>query len=84
MYDKEIVALEETNVHTIKKLASSITSFSSFVSDEHYIMGEIVRRTTLNAVREQATVFLVGKNYHARCRIDFDMYYTLVTVIGSE
>ena len=47
-------------------------------------MGEIVRRTTLNAVGDHATAFSVGKNYHSRCHIDFDMYYTLATVIDGE
>ena len=43
-------------------------------------MGEIVRRTTtLNAVGEHATAFLVGMNYHSCCPIDFDIYY-----VGSE
>ena len=48
-------------------------------------MGEIMRRTTLvNSIGEHATTFSIRKNYHSRCHIDFDMYYTLATVVGGE
>ena len=47
-------------------------------------MSEIVRRTTLNAVGKHATTFLTRKNYYSQCHIDFDLYYTLAIVVGSE
>ena len=43
-----------------------------------------MKRFTLNAVGEHVTAFSIEKNYHSRCSIDFDMYYTLATVVGGN
>ena len=47
-------------------------------------MKQIADRMTLNSIGDQATTFSIGVDYHSRCHIDHDMYYTLATVIGSK
>ena len=47
-------------------------------------MKQVVDTTTLNAIGNQAISFSIGVNYHSRCHIDNDMYYTLATVIAPK
>ena len=53
-------------------------------SPEQHIMNEIVNNLTPGAIAHQATAFLIGVNYHSRCHIDVDMFYTLATVIAPK
>mmetsp|Transcript_20390 Transcript_20390/g.41724 ORF Transcript_20390/g.41724 Transcript_20390/m.41724 type:complete len:113 (-) Transcript_20390:28-366(-) len=45
-------------------------------------MMKIVQETAFNVIGTHAPAFSVGKNYHSRCHIDHDMYFTMATVIS--
>ena len=47
-------------------------------------MMKIVQETTLDVIGKHAPTFSVDKNYHSRCHIDHDMYFTMATVISHS
>ena len=55
-----------------------------FVDREFSVVKQVVDRTTLNSIGDQATAFSIGVNYHSRCHTNDDMYYTLATVIALK
>ena len=62
----------------------SFNQVTKFIGREFSIMKQIVDRTALSSIGDQATTFSIGVNYHSRCHIDNDMYYTLSTVIALK
>ena len=76
--------LENQAVDIVQHIQSSLNHVTRFVGREYSVMEEIVGRTTLNTVGHQATAFSIGVNYHSRCHIDNDMYFTLATVVAPK
>ena len=76
--------LEKTAVDIVQHMQVSLNSVTTFIGKECSIMKQIVDRTTLNSIGDQATTFSIGVNYHSRCHINHDMYYTLATVCGPK
>jgi len=52
--------------------------------DDLSVMEQIVQGTSLKAMGSTAIVFSIGRDYHSKCHIDIDMFYTLATVIGPD
>ena len=65
-------------------MQSSLNHVTRFVGREFSVMKQIVHRTKLNTIGHQATAFSIGVNYHSRCHINNDMYYTLATVVAPK
>ena len=90
MYSKKHVLphykakLEKTAVDIVQHMQVSFNSVTRFIAKEYSIMKQIVDRTALNSIGDQATTFSIGVNYHSRCHNDHDMYYTLATVCGPK
>ena len=76
--------MEERCVKDLNKLHLMTEPFRPFVRTEYSVMKQVIGRTCLNKVGGQATAFSIGKNYHSRCHIDSDMYYTMLTVCGPS
>eukprot|EP00536_Pseudo-nitzschia_multiseries_P011441 jgi/Psemu1/28894/gm1.28894_g len=55
-----------------------------FVDNEMDVLSQILTRTQLNAIGQQALAFSIGRNYHYRCHVDDDMYYTRLAVIAPS
>ena len=76
--------MEERCAKVLNKLHLMTEPFRPFVRTEYSVMKQVLGRTCLNKVGGQATAFSIGKNYHSRCHIDSDMYYTMLTVCGPS
>ena len=76
--------MEERCVKVLNKLHLMTEPFRPFVRTEYSVTKQILNRTCLNEVGGQATAFSIGKNYHSRCHIDSNMYYTMLTVCGPS
>lgn len=74
--------LEETTVEIVKHMHHSLIDVEPFVAKEMDVLSQILSRTKLNAIGQQALAFSIGRNYHSRCHVDDDMYYTRLTVIA--
>eukprot|EP00536_Pseudo-nitzschia_multiseries_P017003 jgi/Psemu1/48898/gm1.48898_g len=74
--------LEQKALHIVKEMQLCLTPMSKFVNLETTVMNEVFRRTTLNAIGHHATAFSFGKDYHSKCHIDADMFYTCLIVIA--
>ena len=74
--------LEETTVEIVKHMHHSLIDVEPFVAEEMDVLSQILSRTKLNAIGQQALAFSIGRNYHSRCHVDDDMYYTRLTVIA--
>eukprot|EP00536_Pseudo-nitzschia_multiseries_P019034 jgi/Psemu1/58595/gm1.58595_g len=74
--------LKETAVHIVKKMQHTLSPLADFVNLETAMMTEVVCRTTLNSIGDHATAFSIGKDYHSKCHINQDMFYTRLTVIA--
>ena len=82
--DETITELETTTVNLVKHLQLTLAHIQRFIEQGLSIMEQIVHRTSLSLIREYATAFSIGKDYHSRCHVDLDMYYTLATVVAPE
>ena len=80
----QIDLLEETVFHIVNHLQLSMNHITKYIDCEQHVMNEIVNNLTLEVIGCQATAFLIGVNYHSRCHIDVDMFYTLATVIAPK
>eukprot|EP00536_Pseudo-nitzschia_multiseries_P005659 jgi/Psemu1/13073/gm1.13073_g len=76
------VLLEETALHIVKEMQLCLIPLAKFVNLETTAMNEVVCRTTLKSIGHHATAFSIGKDYHSKCHIDQDMFYTRLTVIA--
>ena len=76
--------LGNTAVDIVQHMQVSLNSVTGFIGKENSVMKQIVDRTTLNSIGDQATAFSIGVNYHSRCHIDHDMYCTLAMVCGPK
>ena len=74
--------LEETTVEIVKHMHHSLIDVEPFVAEEMDVLSQILSRTKLNAIGQQALAFSIGRNYHSRCHVDDDMHYTRLTVIA--
>ena len=64
--------------------AAKYESYQKNTRQDQDIMNEIVKYLTLEAIGRQATAFSIGFNYHSRCHVDVNMFYTLATVIAPK
>ena len=71
-------------IHIVNHLQLSMNHITKYIDREQHVMNEIVKNLPLEAIRRQATAFSIGVNYHSRCHIDVDMFYTLATVIAQK
>ena len=57
-----------------------------FIWEEMSIMQQVVHQSNLNVKGDLAMVlaFLIGLGYHSHVHINFDIHYTLLTVLGPE
>ena len=78
------VQLKKNALHIVRHLQLGLNQVTRFVQREFSVMKQVVDRTTLNSIGDQATAFSIGVNYHSRCHTDNDMYYTLATVMAPK
>eukprot|EP00536_Pseudo-nitzschia_multiseries_P018068 jgi/Psemu1/53987/gm1.53987_g len=76
--------LEQKALHIVKEMQLCLSPMSKFVNLETTVMNEVVSRTTLNAIGHHAAAFSIGKDYHSKCHINADMFYTRLTVIAPR
>eukprot|EP00536_Pseudo-nitzschia_multiseries_P009083 jgi/Psemu1/306293/fgenesh1_kg.246_\ len=57
--------LKETIVKIVKHMHHSLTDVEPFVEAEMDVLSQILSRTKLNAIGQQALAFLIGHNYHS-------------------
>eukprot|EP00536_Pseudo-nitzschia_multiseries_P003318 jgi/Psemu1/7485/gm1.7485_g len=76
--------LELTALHIVKEMQLCLSPMAKFVNLEMTVMNEVVSRTTLNAIDHHTTAFSIGKDYHSKCHIDANMFYTRLTVIAPK
>eukprot|EP00536_Pseudo-nitzschia_multiseries_P011316 jgi/Psemu1/308067/fgenesh1_kg.378_\ len=57
--------LEETTVEIVKHMHHSLTDVEPFVEDEMDVLSQILSRTKLNAIGQQAIAFSISCNYHS-------------------
>eukprot|EP00536_Pseudo-nitzschia_multiseries_P011770 jgi/Psemu1/29890/gm1.29890_g len=76
--------LEQKALHIVKETQLCLSPMPKFVNLETTVMNEVVSHTTLNAIGHHATAFFIGKDYHSKCHIDADMFYTRLTVIAPK
>ena len=68
--------------HIVNHLQLSMNHITNYICRKQHDMNEIVDNLTLEVIGRQAAAFSIGVNYHSRCHIDVDMFYTLATVIA--
>eukprot|EP00536_Pseudo-nitzschia_multiseries_P013982 jgi/Psemu1/310451/fgenesh1_kg.639_\ len=56
--------LEEITVGIVKHMHHSLTAVESFVENEMDVLSQILTRTQLNAIGQQALAISIGRNYH--------------------
>eukprot|EP00536_Pseudo-nitzschia_multiseries_P017256 jgi/Psemu1/50050/gm1.50050_g len=74
--------LELTALHIVKEMQLCLSPLAKFVNLETTVMNEVVSCTTLNSIGHHKTAFSIGKDYHSKCHINADMFYTHLTVIA--
>mmetsp|Transcript_603 Transcript_603/g.1106 ORF Transcript_603/g.1106 Transcript_603/m.1106 type:complete len:105 (+) Transcript_603:1167-1481(+) len=52
--------------------------------DDLSVMEQIVQGTSLKAMGSIAIAFSIGRDYHSKCHINIDMFYTLTTEVGPD
>ena len=80
----QIDKLKKNVFHIVKHLQLSMNHIKKYIHQDQVIMNEIVNNLTLEAIGRQATAFSIGFNYHSRCHVDVNMFYTLATVIAPK
>jgi len=48
------------------------------------VMEQIVQGTSLKAMGSTAIAFSIGRDYHSKCHINIDMFYTLAIVVARD
>jgi len=76
--------IEENTNHIVQHLQGSLRSINPFIQYHRSVMMQVVKNTTLDVIGDHAPAFSVGVNYHSRCHIDDDMYFTMATVIAPS
>mmetsp|Transcript_6251 Transcript_6251/g.13409 ORF Transcript_6251/g.13409 Transcript_6251/m.13409 type:complete len:269 (+) Transcript_6251:364-1170(+) len=82
--DEKKLEIEENTNHIVEHLQGSLRTINPFLQYHRLVMIQIVKNTTLDVIGDHAPAFSVGKNYHSRCHIDEDMYFTMATVIAPS
>eukprot|EP00536_Pseudo-nitzschia_multiseries_P004528 jgi/Psemu1/302643/fgenesh1_kg.75_\ len=57
--------LKETTVEIVKHMHHSLTDVEPFVEDEMHVLSQILSRSKLNTIGQQALAFSIGRNYHS-------------------
>uniref|UniRef100_A0A7S4EQ41 Prolyl 4-hydroxylase alpha subunit Fe(2+) 2OG dioxygenase domain-containing protein n=1 Tax=Pseudo-nitzschia australis TaxID=44445 RepID=A0A7S4EQ41_9STRA len=52
--------------------------------DDLSVMEQIVQGTSLKAIGSTTIAFSIDIDYHSKCHINVDMFYTLATVVGPD
>eukprot|EP00536_Pseudo-nitzschia_multiseries_P003096 jgi/Psemu1/6946/gm1.6946_g len=76
------VKLEQTALHVMKHMQQSLIHMTRFIDCKMTVMKEVVERTSLNTIRQHATAFSIGCNYHSPRHVDEGMYYRGLTVMA--
>ena len=76
--------LEKQTRKIVVHLQNSLGGLKFLMHDDLSVMEQIVQGTSLNAIGSTAIAFSIGRDYHSKCHIDIDMFYTLATVVGPD
>ena len=76
--------IEENTNHIVQHLQGSLRTINPFIQYHRSVMMQIVKNTTLDVIGDHAPAFSIGVNYHSRCHVDDDMYFTMATVIAPS
>eukprot|EP00536_Pseudo-nitzschia_multiseries_P016880 jgi/Psemu1/48220/gm1.48220_g len=75
--------LEREAAHIVEQMQESLRCpFAKFLYRESTVMTKVVQQTTITSIGDHATAFSIGEDYHSKCHVDEDYYYTHLTVIG--
>jgi len=76
--------LQKETMKIVRHLQQSLGGIKYHVNREMSIMKQIVDGTSLTAIEDYAIAFSIGRDYHSKCHIDHDMFFTLATVVGPD
>jgi len=82
--EEEKNKLEKQTRKIVVHLQNSLGGLKFLMHDDLSVMEQIVQGTSLNAIRSTAIAFSIGRDYHSKCHINIDMFYTLATVVGPD
>jgi len=76
--------LQKETMKIVRHLQQSLGAIKYRVHREMSIMKQIVDGTSLTAIEDYAIAFSIGRDYHSKCHIDHDMFFTVATVVGPD
>lgn len=84
---KKKVSYTETELnqavdHIVEEMEKCLLPTARFFELERSVMTQIVEKTGLKTIGKWSPAFSIGKEYHSKCHVDADFYYTHLTVVG--